>query len=99
MYKHEDAQSVPKDPMVGAAGFEPTTSSSRTRRATRLRYAPTALTCRATEVDFSDFSAGFKWIFEWGYKPRHVEHRTVGLNTGAVAREIVETVVNPLTPA
>src|SRR5690349_879934 len=27
--------------VVGAAGFEPTTSSSRTMRATRLRYAPT----------------------------------------------------------
>ena len=31
--------------MVGAAGFEPTTSSSRTRRATRLRYAPTFCRC------------------------------------------------------
>ena len=28
--------------MVGAAGFEPTASSSRTKRATRLRYAPTS---------------------------------------------------------
>ena len=27
--------------MVGAAGFEPTTSSSRTMRATKLRHAPT----------------------------------------------------------
>ena len=27
--------------MVGATGFEPATSSSRTKRATRLRYAPT----------------------------------------------------------
>jgi hypothetical protein len=26
--------------MVGMAGFEPTTSSSRTRRATKLRYIP-----------------------------------------------------------
>ena len=26
--------------MVGATGFEPATSSSRTKRATRLRYAP-----------------------------------------------------------
>jgi hypothetical protein len=31
----------PGQEMVGAAGFEPTTSSSRTMRATRLRYAPT----------------------------------------------------------
>jgi hypothetical protein len=28
--------------MVGMAGFEPTTSSSRTRRATKLRYIPSA---------------------------------------------------------
>jgi integrase len=29
--------------MVGATGFEPATSSSRTKRATKLRYAPTCL--------------------------------------------------------
>ena len=29
----------PRD-MVGATGFEPATFSSRTRRATKLRYAP-----------------------------------------------------------
>jgi hypothetical protein len=29
-----------KGRMVGAAGFEPATPSSRTRCATRLRYAP-----------------------------------------------------------
>ena len=27
--------------MVGATGFEPATSSPRTKRATKLRYAPT----------------------------------------------------------
>ena len=27
-------------PLVGVAGFEPTTSSSRTKRATKLRYTP-----------------------------------------------------------
>ncbi len=27
--------------MVGAVGFEPTTSCTRNKRATRLRYAPT----------------------------------------------------------
>ena len=27
--------------LVGATGFEPATSSSRTKRATKLRYAPT----------------------------------------------------------
>ena len=29
---------------VGVAGFEPTTSSSRTKRATKLRYTPSLLT-------------------------------------------------------
>ncbi len=31
--------------VVGARGFEPPTPSSRTRCATRLRYAPTGLAC------------------------------------------------------
>jgi hypothetical protein len=30
----------PGKSMVGVAGFEPTTSSSRTKRATKLRYTP-----------------------------------------------------------
>ena len=29
-------------PLVGTVGFEPTTSSSRTMRATKLRYVPKA---------------------------------------------------------
>jgi hypothetical protein len=29
-------------PLVGATGFEPATSCSQSRRATRLRYAPSA---------------------------------------------------------
>ena len=29
--------------LVGAVGFEPTTSCSRSRRATKLRYAPTEI--------------------------------------------------------
>ena len=29
--------------MVGAVGFEPTTSCSQSRRATKLRYAPTEI--------------------------------------------------------
>jgi hypothetical protein len=29
--------------LVGVAGFEPTTSASRTRRATKLRYTPKIL--------------------------------------------------------
>ena len=32
-----------KQNMVGVAGFEPTTSSSRTTRATKLRYTPKVL--------------------------------------------------------
>ena len=35
--------------MVGARGFEPPTSSSRTMRATKLRHAPTECPLRATE--------------------------------------------------
>ncbi len=31
--------------MVGAVGFEPTTFWSRTKRATKLRYAPIECTC------------------------------------------------------
>ena len=31
---------------VGVAGFEPTTSSSRTTRATKLRYTPILLTVK-----------------------------------------------------
>ena len=31
---------VPTDVLVGVAGFEPTTSSSRTKRATGLRHTP-----------------------------------------------------------
>ncbi len=30
--------------MVGVTGFEPTTSSSRTKRSTKLSYTPTAFT-------------------------------------------------------
>ena len=33
----------PRGSMVGATGFEPATSSSRTKRATNLRHAPTLL--------------------------------------------------------
>ena len=37
--------------LVGAAGFEPTASSSRTRRATRLRHAPTNRSCAGISYD------------------------------------------------
>ena len=40
--RRADAEEV-----VGVAGFEPTTSSSRTMRATRLRYTPTEVPLRA----------------------------------------------------
>lgn len=36
--------------MVGARGFEPPTSWTQTRRATRLRYAPTHLIHRYTKL-------------------------------------------------
>ena len=52
-------------PMVGAAGFEPTASSSRTKRATRLRYAPTSWRVREprTPEAIPDFEPSCKWIF------------------------------------
>jgi len=40
MNTHKGAKSVPKDPMVGLAGFEPTTPCPPGRCATRLRYSP-----------------------------------------------------------
>ena len=52
--------------VVGVAGFEPTASSSRTKRATRLRHAPT---CSEMRPEFRagesnrDFAAPCKWIF------------------------------------
>ena len=36
-------QAVDLDLLVGVAGFEPTTSSSRTKRAAKLRYTPMSL--------------------------------------------------------
>ena len=36
--------------MVGAVGFEPTTSWSRTKRATKLRYAPTIFIIKHLQV-------------------------------------------------
>ena len=40
--------------MVGAIGFEPTTSWSQTRRATGLRYAPTV---KQTSCDYTHVGA------------------------------------------
>ncbi len=36
---------IPVTGLVGATGFEPATSCSRSRRATELRYAPLLLCC------------------------------------------------------
>jgi hypothetical protein len=46
LWMRGSTRTVPEDRLVGAAGFEPTASSSRTKRATRLRYAPTSLAYR-----------------------------------------------------
>jgi hypothetical protein len=40
MDTHKDAKSVLLNPMVGLAGFEPTTPCPPGRCATRLRYSP-----------------------------------------------------------
>jgi hypothetical protein len=45
--------------MVGARGFEPPTPCSRSRCATRLRYAPTvAMVCRCLGASMNCNSAG-----------------------------------------
>ena len=53
--------------VVGAIGFEPTTPSSRTRCATRLRYAPPLIECRpythgrgVEQASFPRRGGGFK---------------------------------------
>ncbi len=43
--------------MVGAVGFEPTTSWSRTKRATKLRYAPTRPIIKHLEIFHEEFAA------------------------------------------
>jgi hypothetical protein len=53
--------------MVGARGFEPPASWSRTRRATRLRYAPTRhdfcqLTALAKSFSIISRSQGFSTL-------------------------------------
>ena len=40
MKTHHCAQAVPTEPLVGLAGFEPTTPCPPGRCATRLRYSP-----------------------------------------------------------
>ena len=40
MEKEKDGTEVPPFVVVGLAGFEPAASSSRTKRATKLRYSP-----------------------------------------------------------
>ena len=39
-HRQQTVNDVPTHHMVGVAGFEPTTSSSRTKRATKLRHTP-----------------------------------------------------------
>jgi hypothetical protein len=46
MLTNNDPKSVLINRMVGLAGFEPTASSSRTKRATRLRYSPLLATAK-----------------------------------------------------
>jgi hypothetical protein len=42
--------------LVGVAGFEPTTSSSRTKRATKLRYTPSVPSYRSPPLAGDKFS-------------------------------------------
>ena len=47
--------------LVGARGFEPPTSSSRTTRATKLRYAPTDPPLPAEEKDSRNDPCATEW--------------------------------------
>src|SRR3954447_25363896 len=51
---------------VGVAGFEPTTSSSRTKRAAKLRYTPIVAARRGDVVYFSPLVAGDEIRFSCG---------------------------------
>jgi hypothetical protein len=42
--------------LVGVAGFEPAASSSRTKRAAKLRYTPAARNLTGTARDFSSLA-------------------------------------------
>ena len=53
--------------MVGAAGFEPATSCSQSRRAARLRYAPTS----PELLIFVQLMVWFASIFSAAEKPGH----------------------------
>ena len=55
--------------MVGAVGFEPTTSWSRTKRATKLRYAPT------TNPYYPPIKTGRKLFRRYSILSSHPPHR------------------------
>ena len=62
--------------MVGTTGFEPTTSSTPTKRATKLRYVPMTTTSiiHAHEVFVKPYFSGFKAIlYPLNYIDRHTE--------------------------
>src|SRR6478609_4737977 len=75
--------------MVGAAGIEPTTSSSRTKRATRLRYAPT---CWMEEVGDCLFRLATTKFFrrELGFAARKIFVPPAVRTLKAVANEARE---------
>ena len=63
--------------LVGATGFEPATSSSRTKRATKLRYAPTM---GREECGFSGSGQGEMRRFAVGI-PDYGDERGEGLGS------------------
>jgi hypothetical protein len=54
--------------MVGATGFEPATSSSQTKRATRLRHAPTDGRSIRILTDIAEYDSFFIRLFSAGLR-------------------------------
>src|SRR5690606_21888983 len=88
-----DASVVPSEGnMVGARGFEPPTPSSRTRCATRLRYAPTHLASGQTTAPASHWDAGACLPQRGKYTslPRHCpDPESIGLRGSHPLRQVV----------
>ncbi len=59
--------------LVGTAGFEPATSSSRTMRATKLRYVPRGVDCSANSGDLLSQSLHTDAVDAVSVHPHHDE--------------------------
>src|SRR6202000_2340368 len=73
---HNEGMRLPVN-LVGVAGFEPTASSSRTKRATKLRYTP----CTARLANFGWAASAQPEQHSEGRQPLHAGW--IGWATGA----------------